>query len=348
MPDKPPFLFMQKAVFPREIDPSGHLYLTYGQLTIDIGVRDFSMSDDPYDGKEPNRGYYGFTPRIKEIVAKNVGDHASMSSGRKGVKELYGIGKGKTAIICGSGRSILKAAESIPPKGDPAHDDLIVIALNSSGVALGADKVDYLFALDFSARALDNPECGVKSWYPEELRSLPIVLSSNTPGVLCDLFADRYYFAGPDWTSKQDRADFGFLDIGGIASFSAAHLAYKMGVERVIWIGHDFAYMPDDGKVWNHFDEPMTADWQIKHNVGYATGYDGSPVPCDERLHRNMRCVAGCSYMMADQGIEVINATGFGTLGIHQEPEKDGAAGVYTMDLKDALERIQSRSEVFA
>lgn len=345
MPEKPTFLFMEKKVFPKEIDPSGHQYYTYGQLTIDIGVRGFSMSDDPYNGKEENRGYYGFTPPIMTMALQNAADNKAFG-GCRGVKELYGTAPGKTAIICGSGRSILKAREFIPDKADPAHDDLVVIALNGSATALGAEKIDYLFALDFSARAKDIPELGVKGWYPPDVRDIPIILSFNTPGIFCDMFETRHYFAPPGRHHAEDRAKYGFLDIGGIASFSAAHMAFKMGVSRVIWVGHDFCYLPDEGRIWNHHDEPLTGEWQQKHNVGFATDYRGNPVPCDERLHRNMRCVAACSYMMGEQGIEVINATGEGTLGIYQEPEKEGAAGVYTMDLKDALERVQSRSEV--
>ena len=323
-------LYMHKKLFVKELHPDGRESYAVGTRQITTMVRQFSMADDPFNGMKEHWGYFGFTPEIEKFVKQNTAGHLAFDD-CKTVKELYGSAEGKTAIICGSGRSILQARDLIPPKGDPEHDNLVVFALNAAGVALGADKVDYLFALDYSSRV---------EWYPEEVRSIPIIMSFNCPDLIGEYFKTRHYFASPLREEGHMREKYGFLDVGNIASYSCAHMAYKMGVKRIIWVGHEFAYIPDEGRIWNHFNDPMTSAWQMKHNVGFADDINGNPVPCDERLIGNMRIIAAISYMTADQGIEVINATGCGTLGIQQEPEKDGAAGVYTMDLNQAVERV--------
>lgn len=323
-------LFIEKKIFPKENNPDGRLAYVVGQRPVSTMVREFAHSDDPYAGMQQNFGYFGFTPQIEGWVKENTKGHIALGDCR-GVNELYGTAKGKTAIIAGSSRAILDVRDSIPPKGDPVHDNLVVFALNAAGVALGADKVDYLFALDYSARI---------EWYPEEFRHLPIILSFNCPDLLGTFFKERYYFASVLREDADMRTKYGFLDCGNIASYSCAHMAFKMGVKRIIWVGHEFAYTPDAGRIWNHWNEPMTMEWRDKHQVGFAADYHGNPVPSDERLAYNARIVAAISYMCGDQGIEVINATGRGLLGIRQEPEREGAAGVYTMGFKEALERI--------
>lgn len=321
--------YIMKKNFAKEPAGERQRYVV-GTRQVSVCVQSFSMSDDPFVGLPSNFGYFGFTPQIEEFVKVNTQGHLALGDCR-GVKELYGSEGGKTAIICGSSRSILKAKELIPDKGTPGHENLVVFALNAAGVALGAEKVDYLFALDYSSRI---------EWYPESLRHLPIVMSFNCPDLIGEFFKERYYFASPVREDAAMREKFGFLDVGHIASYSAAHMAFKMGVKRIVWVGHEFSYTPDDGRLWNHFNDPLTMDWLARHEINYAPDFKGNPVSTCERLMHNMRIVAAISYMCAEQGIEVINATGQGTLGIQQEPEGEESAGVYTMDLNQALERI--------
>ena len=325
-------MFMLKKNFAKEPNPDGRLAYTVGQRPVNTMVREFSHSDDPYTGLKENFGYFGFTPKIEEWIKNNTKGHLTFNDCR-GVKELYWTGEGKTAIIAGSSRAILDVKDLIPDKGTPEHDDLVVLALNAGGVALGAQKVDYLFTLDYSSRI---------EWFPEDLRELPIILSFNCPDLLGTFFKTRYYFASPLREEAPMRAKYGFLDCGNIASYTCAHMAFKMGVKRIIWVGHEFSYTPDEGRLWNHWNEPMTMEWCTKHNLGYAMDFHGNPVPSDERLAYNARIVAAISYMCGDQGIEVINATGKGTLGIQQMPEKDGAAAVMTVPFSEAMERIKN------
>jgi len=322
----------------------GRKALTTGIKQVPVCVKDFRMSDDPSVGMSVNAGYFGFSKEIEEHIIKNTAGHLATPD-CKTVKELYGTAKGKTAIICGSGRSILEARGLIPDIGTTDHENIVVMALNSSGVALGSGKVDYLFALDFSSRI---------EWYPPEVRDIPIILSFNCPDIMANYFKTRHYFASPLATDKGMRAQYGWLDIGSIATYTCMHMAYKMGVTRIVFVGHEFAYTPDaDGSTWNHYNDKMTWALCEGYQIGYHPDIYGRPVPTDDKLQYNMRVVAASSYMCADQGIEVINATEHGILGINHVPDEtgdrrvepfvpSGAAAVLTMPLKDTMERIKN------
>ena len=338
----PEGFFIRKDSFAKDT-LGGRKALTTGTKQISICVKDFRMADDPSMGMAVGAGYFGFTPEIERHVATNTAGHLTRTD-CKTVKELYGTAKGKTAIICGSGRSILDAKPLIPNKGTPEHENLVVFALNASGLALGSEKVDYHFALDYSSRI---------AWYPEAVRDIPIIMSFNCPDVMVDFFKDRHYFASPLPADKEMREKFGWLDIGSIATYTCMHMAYKMGVTRIIFVGHEFAYTPDsDGTIWNHWNDKVSWEMAEGYAVGMHPDIHGNPVPTDEQLQYNMRQAAAASYMCGDQGIEVINATGRGIFGIQHFPEvcgdrriepfvPSGAAAVMTMPLKQALERTK-------
>lgn len=260
-----------------------------GTKLFPVEVAEFTLKDEPAFA---GGGYYGFPWAIEEKILKSRETHLANSP--KGIKELYDTANGETAILCGSGPSLLNDVNLIPSKPHPGYT---VFCLNNALKAVGPGKTDYCFALDWSARPV---------WYEGVATDgVKAILSFNVPGNILQFFRDRYYFAGPTKLEDQLRKDFGYLESGLLATFSCLHLIYKMGFKRVILLGHDFAYT--GYPAMNHWDEPLTTEFAQQQEVHAYQDVFGRPVISDPRLEMNAKVVVAASHFLKKLGVEVIN-----------------------------------------
>lgn len=259
-----------------------------------------------------------FPPTVADIVRRNSQTHEKVAE--HGVKELFGRHTGEICILAGSGRSLLKDLDTIRGRD---RSRVKVIAINHALKPVGPEHVDYYFILDWMSR---------KEWWKGlDARKVPCVTSSSTPPYVIGAFPLRYYFGGmlaacSDETEdmKQERkwVSFGLLEQGFIASFSAMHLAYKMGFKRIVLSGHDFAYTD----MWYHWDEKVTMERAEQLGAYVHQDIYGKMTVSDDKLLRGNHMVNAASILLEESGVECVNASQEGILAMERRA-----------DLKDCL-----------
>ena len=248
---------------------------------------------------------------VAPIVVDSARAHAAVhlaSQEWQGVNALDGAHPGETLIVCGSGRSILKNVHEIERR-----PGVKVLAINGALKALPSDTVDYYFTLDWK---------GDQSWWSgvdweTKHPGIKAVLGLPTPPELVPLFSRRYYFpanyiiAEPQ-KSKEFAEEHGFLAESMLATHSVCHLAYRMGIKKVILLGHDFC-ITDFYYNWERRAKNSDAgnnQWILTEDIkGNLTG-------TTNQMLGNAMVVSATARAMADDGIDVINASQEGLLGL--------------------------------
>lgn len=238
-----------------------------------------------------------FPPTVREVIIENSKAHEAAQD-KRGIKELFGTAKGQTCIIAGSGRSLLKDLGAIRSR-DRGRTQ--VIAVNAAFKALGAENVDIVMAIDWSAK---------KDWWDgENLDNVKCVLGAACPPNMIEMFKNRYYFAGTLSSAMQD-ADkswekYGSLEQGFIASYTALNLAYKMGFKRVVFVGHDAAYTD----MWYHHNEKITPE-RCEYLESYIhEDINGKMTVTDKRMYQGMQMLNAASILLEEDGVEVVNCS---------------------------------------
>lgn len=248
---------------------------------------------------------------VAPIVVDSSRTHAAVhlaSQEWQGVNALDGAHKGETLIVCGSGRSILKNVHEIERR-----PGVKVLAINGALKALPSGTVDYYFTLDWKG---DSSWWSGVDWEAKH-PGIKAVLGLPTPPELIPLFSKRYYFPANYVIAEPEKAKefaerHGFLAESMLATHSICHLAYRMGMKRVILLGHDFA-CTDLHYQWNvraKNEHAGNQAWVLTNDMeGYLTA-------TTNQLLANAMVVSATARSMADDGIEVINATEGGLLGL--------------------------------
>jgi len=245
------------------------------------------------------------------IVYEKSREHANSnlaSVGWMGVNALDGTANGKTMIICGSGRSLVSVAHKV--KKSPG---IVVVALNGALKAMPEDSVDIYFTLDWK---------GDPAWYSgvdweTEHPGIVGVFGLPSPPDLIPLFSKRYYFPANYVLPEPEKAEafaiqYGFLAESLCATHSAMHLAYRMGVTKIILIGHDFACTD----LYQHWNKRLQSDYAGSSGFLFTNDIHGNAVPTTHLMVANAHVVSATASACKDDGITVINATEGGILGL--------------------------------
>ena len=298
--------------YKKTVWPSGYeSYTAFSQLLpVEINVRRFSTLSKPF----PKDGL--FFPKVGDRVKTRTLENAAVhlaSSGWKGVNALDGTAVGKTMILCGSGRSIIHTAPLIP-KDD---DDLIVVAVNGALKAMPPGSVDMYFTLDWLSNVEWWRGTDVEAMHP----GIKGVIGLSAPSELASMFKDRYYFAANFVAAAPEAADefsrqHGFLAECELASHSAMHLAYRMGVTKIILLGHDFACTPGEGGSYYHWDEVVEKEHSKGQEFRAVLDMNDKMTVTTDNLIKNCNIINCTAQACAEDGITVINATEGGILAM--------------------------------
>lgn len=294
----------QKTVSPEGYESYAAFRVLY---PVDINVRRFSTLDKPW----PKDMFFAkVADSVKETSRKNAEAHFAVP-GWRGVNALDGKAKGKTMVICGSGRSILKTAPKIPRD----RDDLIVVAINGALKAMPPGSVDIYFTLDW----LSNPDwwrgIDMETTHP----GIVGVLGLAAPGELATVFKERFYFPANWMLADPEKAEefvrhHGFLAECELATHSAMHLAYRMGCSRVILLGHDFACTAGEGGYYYHHDEVVTKAHSLNQEFKAILDMNDRMTVSTDNMIKNSNIVNATMQMMAEDGVECWNCSDDGIL----------------------------------
>ena len=148
---------------------------------IRVFVRRFSQMHLLVD-REP----YNMAKTTQEIINQNRTSHDPKTA--RGITDLYDTCAGSTAIVCGSGRSLLRDVPKIvEAKRDGAN--VKVFTINSAMRAFPEGVIDHHFMLDWSAK----PEW----WEGVNTDGIGLIISPAVPPVVQNNFKDIRYFSGP-------------------------------------------------------------------------------------------------------------------------------------------------------
>lgn len=315
--------------------PSGEQYMTVSIVPIPRPqestcylVRRFSTLIEDED----NFIDLQFDPVSLKTINENIA--VNLQFAKNGITEFFGKHKDKTVFIVGSGRSIAYQIETIRkiPK-----DECVVIAINGAFKFFKTfgmlDLVDYYFLID---RA-----CKREWWEGADLSNVKVICSLMTPPSIIEDFKNRYYYCGSKSPSSKDvhrkMKHLGILDSARLASYSAMHLAYKMGAKRMCFLGHDFAF----SHCYYQWDEEMTSE---KGRAEQAMGCDsinGKASMTSHRLKLNCDCIYGQSIFCEMDGIEVWNCSEMGILNLMQ-----GARNVSLMGMLRMIEDERENPDI--
>ena len=271
-----------------------------------VVVRRFDQCWDVPERSAP----FSYPPTVSALVKKNY--EAVKSKIERGVSEFDDKHNGQIAVICGSGPSLARDIEAI--KGLP-RDNIKVIAINSA-IRPIFDRVDYYFLIDWMAKR--------EWWQGLDLSNMPCVLAMACPPYTVDDMPNRFYFTGSLGASMGIEEDkkyqkFGYLESGFVASYSAMHMAYRMGFKRIVFVGHDSAYTNlcydyTGFKVGMKMIGEATVKNKTRLSVDYlgttmCEDMRGNPTLSDSRMRRGMHMLNAGSILLDEIGIPVINAS---------------------------------------
>lgn len=307
-------------------DERTNLYIGYQQLL----VQRFSTCQNPYPGRES----MGMPPTVKQRIIDNARQHEK--AGALGVKDLEGMHKGKIAVICGSGPSLLKDVEFLKSK----PKNVVLVAINGALKALPPEIVDYYFVLDWSAK----PEW----WDGYDASRIDLVTSPAAPPCVQDAFRRRYYFGGAirtlDQKVESDWTEYGNLEVGLHASYSVLHLAYKMGCSRAVFTGHDYALT--DMKY--HWYEKTTAPFAKKEFFQLCSDMWGNIAVTGFKMARNAKLLNGAFILSEMDGMPCVNASQEGILlSERRAPMAEAVAEECPKPLVESFETIPEDVEEY-
>lgn len=254
---------------------------------------------------------------VKAAIESNFEKHKHLI--RDGVAELFGTAAGETVFIVGSGPSLNRNGQVL--KRMPGAK---VIAINGalSYLAEIGRKPDYYFTLDWLGNEgwLDGmPTDGVR-----------LIASVTCPPEVVTRFEKYHHFVGMTLTSGSEEeinrkyAYLGQLDAGLTATYSAMHLAYRMGAEKIVLVGQDFAFT--NGMY--HWNERCPKGLLEDRKAYPTTDINGYGTFTDYQLDRNMSLIRAAAMWCAEDGLEVINATEGGILDWNNRKLTDVVAEV--------------------
>jgi len=271
-------------------------------MDVNLLVRRFSTCGLKY----PNGRFVGMDNAAKGIASENAKGH--VLAGAKGIKELFGSGKGKIAVVCGAGRSLLK---DVPTLVNRDRDRVKVFAINGALRAFPPGSVDYFFALDWSA---------VEKWWKDYPRGdVDLVTCPATPPAIQGGWRNRYYFGGAlkVEAGEEDKVwgEMGHLEVGLHATYSVMHLCYQMGFERVVLTGHDYALTD----MWYHWDARATAQFGTEQRFKMVEDIRGDATMTGFKMERHARLINATMFFCEMDGMPCVNASMEGILASERQ-----------------------------
>jgi len=267
-----------------------------------LWARDWRMGDAP--GILTNDSSF-FAPTVRELRWRHGRMHDEYA--KCGIKDLYGAHKGQPAVILGCGPSLPKALPYVQELREK-HGH-IVIASNMA-LTRGFDAcADYYVLLCW----LSQPWWWKRSSRRSEIKC---VCSFATPPEIIRDFPQRYYYSDTfaDVTIDQpgDRMAFGTLDGGGTVTYSALHLAWKMGCSRIVYAGMDYAWTNYE----DHPGDPMTYEKGMSRKPRVVRDIHGNATVSDEMLLSFRDLMRAQTAFVEDAGIPCVNITDAGIFNI--------------------------------
>ena len=248
--------------------------------------------------------FHTFAPTVRQL-RKDQGDmHDAYAE--HGVNELFGKHEGKSIIIVANGPSITRYVDVIRELREK-HGH-IVIGVNAAMKYGFHNCMDYYMVLCWLTQ---------KWWWTGyDTSKIPCVTSfGSTVDVIRD-FPNRYYYdeAFIDIIAEkpESRKKYGCLDGGVSVTYSAYHLAYKMGASRIILAGVDCAYTDN----MDHPDDPLTWEKAKRRQVYPVCDINGKAVLTDKTLMMQHDLMKAQTVFVEEDGIPVINISGGGILDI--------------------------------
>jgi hypothetical protein len=268
-----------------------------------------------------------FAPTVRELRWKHGRTHDEHAS--HGVKELFGCHAGQTAVILGCGPSLPRALPYVKELREK-HGH-IVIASNMA-LTIGFDQcTDYYVLLCW----LSQPW-----WWKRANRDgIKCVCSFQTPPEVARDWKERYYYADTFVDVTMDvpeaRQEYGTLDGGGTVTYSALHLAWKMGCSRIVFAGMDYAWTNYE----DHPGDPMQYEKGIARNPKVVRDIHGNATVSDAMLLGFCDLMKMQTALVQDAGIPCINITdgGIFDIGGNMPPEE------YMRAVRDGDEFVQAR-----
>lgn len=231
---------------------------------------------------------------------------------KKDWSELWGCEEGKTAIIVGTGPSLV---ESLPEIANHAEDRdrFFTIGFNR---ALRAMDLDYFVSLDRIAQC---------DWITRDTGRTKVIASTCSNPDIAEQFKERYW--GENFL---DGVDYGFSPLRtllGLTLPEAMFAAYKMGAKEIWLYGTDFALSgahvtgapPRGGYVLGqyYFDTPSSGGLKLRHDLVPeqfpVRGIHGKLVFINYELWANASYVTAMC-MMLDGTVPVRNKSRAGIL----------------------------------
>jgi len=241
--------------------------------------------------------------KVRAQIESNFERHKHLI--RDGVAELFGTAPGETVFIVGSGPSLNRNGQCLARMPGAR-----IIAINGALAYLTevGRKPDYYFTLDWLGR---------KEWLEGvDTSGVTLISSVTCPPDVINRFRSYKHFVGMTLTSGSEEeinrkyAYLGQLDAGLTATYSAMHLAYRMGAEKIVLVGQDFAFT--DGLY--HWNERCPAGLLEDRKAYPTTDINGYGTFTDYQLDRNMSLIRAAAMWCAEDGLEGINATEGGIL----------------------------------
>lgn len=287
-------------------------------------ARDWTRGDQGSITNDSNM----FAPTLRELRWRHGRTHEEFAE--HGIKELYGSEKGRPCVILGCGPSLHKSLPIVKELHDK-HDHFVV----ASNMALtdGFDACsDYYVLLCW----LSQPW-----WWKRAKRDhLKCIPSFQTPPeIIRDFPKNRYYYADTfvDVTLEgtERRKKWGSLDGGGTVTYSALHLAWKLGASRVVYFGMDYSWTNYE----DHPGDPMRYEKGMSRHPKIVRDIHGNAVVSDSILTDLCDLMRCQTALVQDAGIPCINATGAGIFDIGANMTQEE----YLADVRAGTEYQQPR-----
>lgn len=173
----------------------------------------------------------------------------------KTIDTLYGIHRGRTAFVAGSGVSLRQVDPALITNG-------VVIAVNSSVARLR--NCDYWFGCD--ARITLH-----QSWQTLKSIDCKVVVKDSPGSFRCydhmtgrdsleGISPDRFYVFETDPDNKYLMTDSGKLLPGSSSAHPAAHFAFRLGCNPIVLLGMDCRVV--DGEQYYQPDPLVKPQWE--------------------------------------------------------------------------------------
>ena len=226
------------------------------------------------------------------------------------INELKNKEQGKTCYIIGNGPSLQLNAKELK-KIDKKNS--IIMGVNRCPQLIPNIKLDYYVCIDFKA-------------YPEWAEGVNFgktkccfVPTTNPEFINKVKTKEMYWFRHPYkggvnelMEKKWKKMD--SLDQGLCCTFSALHLAWYLGCDKIVFVGQDMSFTHGG----RHIGEPLPWD-MVKHDYEAGTCYLAEDINGAACITNKMFCdmrdhLVGACYFLKRNGIRIINASEYGIL----------------------------------